>query len=503
MRDYFTDVVSGLTATVTCLLTGLSFILSVSGCGEKLEPVVEHDGGGSSSPNIVIIFADDQGYADVGYHNATDDIRTPVIDSLATTGVRMTNGYVTAPQCSPSRAALMTGMYQQRYGYDRNEFGPLPEGIPTVAQYFRQVGYRTGMVGKWHLDVTANCDDWYAANVTEEIAADKNQLNELRQRYWPSSRGFDDCFAGYTDSFVANFDPDSGVSFPVRMVKATRERVSLVSQAAATFIKSNSDEPFFLYVAPYAPHVPLEATADHLARFPSDMPERRRYALAMIAAIDDGVAQIVETLKDEGIYDNTLIVYMSDNGAPLGIDMDDVPITDDSGIWNGSMNTPMNGEKGMITEGGVHIPFLIHWPGGVPAGKIIDEPVSSLDAVYTALKIAGVSPDILAQLDGIDLMPAILHDETYLGERPLFWRFSKQSAIRVGNWKYLRTSAQNAYLFYMTQPELASKNVIEMNPTLAGQLDELLTSWESTLMRENEPGTTEPENYTWYLTAPK
>ena len=483
-------------ARLLCLL--FISLAGMTGCGEKileLSPNTQH----RTMPNIVVVFTDDQGFADVGYHNMISDIQTPEIDSLAQQGVRMTNGYITAPQCTPSRAALMTGIYQERYGVEENNDGPLPTDIPTVAEYLKDAGYRTGIVGKWALEVTAGSEDWLSTHLTAAAAADPKLESEFERPYHAFFRGFDESFEGYLNYFWATFNPNDGRTFPLRLVEFREDRISLIYRAAVSFIERNSQAPFFLYVAPYAPHLPLAASDEELSRFPEDMPERRRYALAMMAAIDDGVGEIINALKDANVYDNTVVIFMSDNGAPLQLNMPDLPISDETGTWNGSMNTPLTGEKGMLTEGGIHVPFFIHWPASIPGGSVVREPVSSLDAIYTALRIAGVNDSILATLDGTDLMPAILGDGSYLQDRPLFWRFTGESAVRLGDWKLLRTSPIDSYLFDLSMPELADNNVAALHPEIASYLENLLDNWESALPEPGDVNGAETGNYTYHL----
>lgn len=451
-------------------------------------------------PNIIIIFTDDQGYGDIGANQQETGVVTPHIDSLAAAGVRMTNGYVTAPQCTPSRAALMTGKYQQRFGVDDIAAGPLPLDVPTVADHLKTVGYRTGMVGKWHLEVTSASERWQAEYDAAQAVPGTPPDGETLLGYYPHRRGFDECFAGTQRVFKINFDLKGNI-IPVQDYVNNEDRIELVNKAALQFIQRNQRVPFFLYMAPFAPHVPLEAAQKYLDRFPLDMPQRRRYALAMMAAVDDGVGEIVAALQQYGIYERTLIFYMSDNGAPLGLDMPDADISDEQCLWDGSLNTPLTGEKGMVTDGGVRVPYVAHWPERIPGGRVLDYPVSSLDAVYTALKEAGVSSDVLAGLDGTDLMPAIIQEGggEYLNQRPLFWRFWGGAAVRLGNWKLVSSAADKEYLFDMTVGERASMNQLDLYQDKAAEMRQLLINWESTLMYPLAPWASEPSWYSYHM----
>ena len=199
-----------------------------------------------------------------------------------------------------------------------------------------------------------------------------------------------------------------------------------------TLLKKHHNEPFYLHVAYYAPHVPLESTEKYLKRFSDISIQRRKYALAMMSAVDDGVGQILHTLAKYDIDDNTIVFFISDNGAPLGLDMTDAPITDHHETWDGSMNTPLVGEKGMLTEGGIRVPYVMKWPEKVSSGIVLHKPVSSLDATFTVLKAAGASNETLSHLDGVDLMPALTGNSKIFRRKSTFLAFleSKCSASR-------------------------------------------------------------------------
>ena len=462
----------------------LAVFAAAVGC--ETERSEESENSTSSSdlnpPNIIFIFTDDQGYADISANGALDDIQTPNIDSLAQNGVRMTSGYATAPQCSPSRAALMTGVYQQRFGLDSNADTPMSLDMRTIASYLQSVGYHTGMAGKWNLDIDINSVAFGSAPFLEDVESIDDVPESIRELYMPNRRGFNEMFCGYDTVFQVDMDTFNSAPFK-RMRKATEDRVTLVNDVAVDFINRNASHPFFFYLAPFAPHVPLAASDEYLNRFPESMPVRRRYALAMMSAIDDGVGRIVDTLKRLQILDNTLIFFISDNGAPLGLTMTDGPVTASPAThpWNGSMNTPLTGEKGFLMDGGIRVPYVVSWPARVAGGQICDRPVSTLDAAYTALKAAGVPASVLNSLDGVDLLPAVTGNAQYLNERPLFWRFWRQYAVRLGDWKYLRLSDSREYLFFMDSPEaeISSGNRIDAEPEKAEEMRQLIENWDA------------------------
>jgi arylsulfatase A-like enzyme len=406
-------------------------------------------------PNLIVIFTDDHGYADLSCVGTEPDVKTPHLDRLAAEGVRFTDGYVTAPQCCPSRGGLLTGRDQNRFRFGANGMGPLPPKEVTIADRLAKAGYVTGMVGKWHLD---NGGD--------------------RKRFHPSARGFQETFYGYIDSYSATYDLEGNRFDKPRRVRTEGDRLDRQSDAAVQFIEHHHEEPFFLYLAYYAPHVPLASSKKYLDRFPGEMPERRRYALAMISAVDDGVGRIMERLVHHGIDDNTLIFFIGDNGAPLKLHMEDKSLKIKGGAWDGSKNTPLNGEKGMLAEGGIRVPFLARWKGTIPGGQVCATPVTSLDVAATACAMAGIERP--AELDGLDLLP-MLAEEKPLPKRTLYWRFWEQSAVREGDWKLLKLGNRGMFLFNLAEDPGEKNNLIKEHPEVAERLLDGATTWAAKL----------------------
>jgi len=397
-------------------------------------------------PNIVLILTDDHGYADLSCQGVVSDVRTPNIDALASAGVRMTAGYVTAPQCAPTRAALLVGRYQNRFGIESNQ--SKTEGFErqvTVVERLRESGYATGLVGKWHL----------------------GRPGKIRER------GFDD-FLMYPGT-TANFDlggKDTGGSYePPR-----KFHVDNMTAGARAFIGRHHDEPFFLLLSYQAPHVPLNAPSRYFARFPGVDSWRRRQALAMLSAVDDGVGRVMDSLQDYGVRENTAIFFVSDHGAPLLMHKSDEGRKDKG--WNGSLNDPFSGEKGMLSEGGVRVPFIVSWSGGLAGGRVFESPVSSLDIAATSLALAGLEPD--ARADGVDLLPFLRDKERGDPHSILFWRFGVQAAVREGDWKYIR-AGEREYLFDLAEDETESENRAAAEPELAAALAGKLEAWASEL----------------------
>jgi len=408
---------------------------------------------GAARPNIIVIFSDDHGYADLSCQDVFDDVRTPHIDSLAAGGVRMTAGYVTAPQCVPSRAGLLAGQYQNRFGVESNA-EPLDgfNAVQTIAERLKAAGYATGMTGKWHLGPqpqipTHGFDDVYFKNANRE---------------------------GWANFNLDGSDREPGPEH------SKEYHLDVNSAAACAFIRRHHDEPFFFYCAYRAPHVPLDAPPKYLSRFPGEMPERRRQALAMISAMDDGVGQMLKTLREHDLEERTLIFFIGDNGAPLKIHKHDAPGGGPG--WDGSLNDPLNGEKGMLSEGGIRVPFVAYWKGTLPAGLKYDQPVISLDVAATAVALAGLPDD--PQLDGVNLIPYLTGEKTTAPHEILFWRWIAQSAARQGKWKYLRGGARK-YLFDLEADPEEQHNLIGEHPQIADRLEQKLARWAADL---NPPG---------------
>ena len=428
----------------------LSILLGLA-CCTKISPAAETQTieTQTAKPNVIVIFTDDHGYADLSCQGVFDDVKTPHIDSLVAGGVRMTSGYVTAPQCVPSRAGLLSGRYQNRFGVESN--GMSLEGFNaerTIAERIKTLGYATGMTGKWHL----------------------GRPDQITQH------GFDDVFfKNSNQNGWANYDL-AGNTVEPGPEKSGLYHLDANSAAAVAFIKRHHDHPFFFYLAYRAPHVPLDAPAKYLSRFPGKMPQRRRQALAMLSAVDDGVGSVLDALRQYDIERNTLIFLIGDNGAPLKIHKLDAPGGGPG--WDGSLNDPLNGEKGMLTEGGIRVPFLVYWKDTLPAGVVYEEPVISLDVAATALAVAGGPDD--PKLDGVNLIPYLQGKRPGAPHEMLFWRWIAQSAVRQGQWKYLRAGGRE-YLFDLTTDKEEKHNLLAEHPDIADRLRGQLKEWSAEL----------------------
>jgi arylsulfatase A-like enzyme len=453
-------------------------------------------------PNVIVVFTDDHGWADLGVHGILDDIKTPHLDEMARSGVWFNSGYITAPQCIPSRAGILSGSYQQSFGTDDNRFSPMPAEVLTVPERLQEAGYTTGMVGKWHLDPNPASQEWLAANTYKgQVMPPQNErripLADLLP-YKTGSQGFDEFFEGYIYDYWANFNLDGKSLNPEGEYLRTekRDRLDIQTDAAMAFIDRNHDDPFYLYLSYFAPHVPLESSEKYLSRFPGEMPERRRYALAMISAVDEGVGRIREQLREYGELDDTLIFFIGDNGAPLKITMEDIPLTHKGGAWDGSMNTPLNGEKGMLAEGGIRVPYIMSWPDRIAPGQVSDLPVSSLDVGATVVDLAGLPRD--EALDGENLLE-LLDDPNMANQRPLFWRFWNQAAIRVGDWKYLR-AGKFEFLFNVVDDYAEQNNLAQVYPERLESLRTQWREWDALLVRPfaGDSGRLNDQEQAWY-----
>ena len=353
-----------------------------------------------NKPNILFIVGDDMGYADVGFHGCKD-IPSPHLDALAKSGVRFTNGYVSGPYCSPTRAGMLTGRYQNRFGHEFNPSGGQGLALTekTIADRLKAAGYATGLVGKWHL-------------------GDEPEMH-------PQKRGFDDFFGflGGAHSYLESGGILRGTT-PVDKMDYTTDAFGL---EACAFIERHKAQPWFLYLAFNAVHTPMHATEDRLAKFPAVENKERKTYNAMMLAMDEAIGKVRQKLTDSGMEQNTLVFFISDNGGPT---MPGVTV-------NGSRNEPLRGSKRTTLEGGIRVPFLLSWAGHVKPA-VFDQPVIQLDLPATALAAAGVESKPEWKQEGVNLLPFLNGDSKTAPHEALYWRFGKQSAIRMGDYKLVR-----------------------------------------------------------------
>jgi len=394
-------------------------------------------------PNIVMIVGDDMGYADIGVHGSKD-IPTPNIDALAKGGVRFSDAYVTGPHCSPTRAGLLTGRYQQRFGHEVNmgaDAGPnggLPPSERTMADRLKAAGYRTALFGKWHLGSAAHLH--------------------------PMSRGFDE-FYGFLDGDHSYFESTANGVNPLYdrwvRVEASGYLTDVLTDRAVAFIKREKSGPFFLYLAYNAVHTPMHASEKYLARFSRIGDQQRRTYAAMMSAMDDGIGRVVAALRDEGLEKNTLIFFFSDNGGPT------MPGT----TINGATNTPLRGSKRQTWEGGIRVPFMIRWKGRLPEGKIDSRPVIQLDVLPTVLAAAGVDPRPEWKLDGVNLLPYLSGKRQNAPHEALYWRLFGHMAIRKGPWKLVKTMEGPLLVGDTANPDLSGAQLFNLANDVGEQHD--------------------------------
>ncbi len=418
-------------------------------------------------PNVLLIYTDDHGWADLGAQGVDKDIRTPNLDGLARDGVRFARGYVTAPQCTPSRAGVITGTYQNRFGVEHNNLAMRQE-VVTLPERLKQAGYVTGISGKWHLDI-------------EEERKEKGRGPKYNPELLPHKQGFDEYFTGFMQDYLASHALE-GMPFAdaPHAVRDTRCRIVIQTDGALSFLDRRAklpEQPWFLYLAYMAPHVPLESPEPWFSKTPENLPKERRQALAMIGALDDGVGRVRAKLKEMGQSENTLIFFIGDNGAPLGK------------VWDGSINLPLKGQKGMLSEGGIRTPFVAAWPGTFPAGLVYDKPVISLDVAATAVSAAGL-PKAL-ELDGVDLTPFLTGANPAAPHETLFWRWMSQAAIQEYPYKLIALGDRERLLFDVTTPEgeALERNLVKQKPELAARLEAKLKAWCETLQPPGLPTT--------------
>lgn len=430
-------------------------------CSEGIDPATTK----GSSPNVVLILVDDLGYCDSELYGC-DAVPTPNIKQLADAGTRFTAGYVTSPVCSPSRAGLMTGRYQHRFGH---EFLPAGDpsgnaGLPvdefTLADAMREAGYATGMVGKWHLGAS--------------------------DQFHPMNRGFDYFYgmltwgADYADPTREDMqvwrhplappsDPGAawagrGANTIMRGTEPIEEPAYLTeafSREAVEFIDKHQDRPFFLYVPYTAIHGPLQVTQTYYDRFANIEDESKRIYAAMTAALDDGIGAIMRTLKKHGLEENTLVFFLSDNGA---------------GVADYANNKPLRLGKHTLFEGGVRVPFALKWPARIPGGRTYDHVVSALDVFPTAVAAVGGATSATMDLDGVNLLPFIQGNVSEKPHQSLYWRQGSNWAVRHGRWKLIHAANRN-WLYNLKKDLGETTNLAEQYPQVVKSLSRRFERW--------------------------
>ena len=430
-------------------------------------------------PNVIVIVADDLGYNDVGF-NGCKDIPTPNIDRIAKAGVVFSSGHVTYGVCSPSRAGLLTGRYQYRFGYERNPLYVTSDstmglslGEETMADILGRSGYNSMLVGKWHLGA--------------------------HKSLHPTKRGFNAFFGFlggghhyFPEKWTLQNPEDAngeGESYKTKLnrnyavVEETEYLTDAFSREAVSFVERNQSKPFFLYLAYNAPHGPLQATEKYLNRFENiKNPKRKTYA-AMVSAVDDGVGRLLDKLKETGQIDNTIIVFLSDNGGPLAD--------------NGSNNTPLRGQKGGVFEGGIRVPFAMQWTNKIPASSTYDKPIISLDILSTVLaNIKGASKPTKS-LDGVNLLPFLTNKNKNSPHNFLFWRmFDKNNyAVITKDEKKMVILKDSLYLYDLKKEINEKTNITDKEKALTEEIKKAKITWEKEMIKPAFLGLNQNEEY--------
>lgn len=426
----------------------------------------------NTKPNIIVIMTDDQGYGDLSCMGAAD-FRTPHLDAAAARGVRFTNWYSGSPVCSPSRACLLTGRYPGNAGVrsilagHRTASG-LPREVPTIATALAREGYRTAMLGKWHLGLAegsrpqdhgfqewfgfmAGCIDYYSHIYYWGQGNGHNPLHDLWENgheTWRNGEYFTD----------------------------------MISARAVSFVRTaaHKPEPFFLYLAYNAPHYPMHAPAHYMARF-ADLPPDRRVMAAMISAVDDGVGAVVAELARQGILENTVLFFQSDNGpsreARNWLDGRSDP-------YYGGTTGILRGHKFSLFEGGIRVPGILSWPAGIPQGQVLHGAGHAADIFPTLLAAAAIDTKEY-ELDGHNLLPWLRGDAPEPPERDLYWEMGRQTAVRRERWKLVLHGQEvegappedAVHLSDLSLDPGERHNLAEHHPARTAELREAAEAW--------------------------
>jgi len=403
----------------------------------------------SQPPNVIVILIDDAGYADFGFMGS-EDLDTPNIDKLAKSGVVFSDAHVSATVCAPSRAGLITGKYQQRFGFEANNTGDktsgdigLSDDVVTIADVFKQNGYKTMALGKWHLG--------------------KDQSDH------PNQRGFDEFYGFGTGSrsYFPLKNPDK-----YNMLQHNGERVTfdgymtdVLGDQSVKYIEESQDQPFFMYLAYNAVHTPMQAKEEHLEKYRN---HPRQKLAAMTWSLDENIGKLQQKLEELGIEKNTLIYFLSDNGGAAN---------------NTSSGGPLKGWKGNKFEGGHRVPFIVSWPSQIKAGQTFDGLSSSLDVFPTSIAAAHIEKDADLILDGVNLLPYLKGEKTGDPHQMLFWRKLEEAGARIGDYKMIRLKNYGATLYNLKDDLGEIHNIIDSKQNEFNELDKALKTWESEMMK--------------------
>ena len=433
----------------------IAILLNLFSCGTS----------NNKPPNVIVIISDDQGYADVGFHGS-NEIFTPNIDRIAKNGVVFSEGYVSYAVCSPSRAGLITGRYQNRFGYSRNillapndSLMGLPLSEQTLPDVLNNVDYKTKAIGKWHL------------GAHKSLVPEKRGFDEFfgfligGHRYFPEDLTLNDLTEArrQMDGYITKIY-DNG-----KRINTKKYLTEELSDNAVKFIEDNSDNPFFLYLSYNAPHTPLQATTKDLERNKHiDIEKRQTYA-AMVSSMDDGIGLILDKLEQKNIYENTIVFFFSDNG---GVEW-----------YNFSDNGPLRGIKGDFFEGGIRVPFAMQWPNKIEPGTIYDKPIIALDIFATVASAAKAEKYIKNEIDGVNLIPYLSGNKSGSPHEYLYWKNPDKDidVIRDERYKYLRIK-NDEYIFDLKNDISEESNIIDLSKPIYDRLKSQFKLWEKDMI---------------------
>jgi arylsulfatase B len=450
-----------------------------------------------AQPNVLVLLADDLGYGELSCQGNLE-IPTPHIDSIAANGVRFTAGYVAGPNCSPSRAGLLTGRTPTRFGYEFNPIGAVNEepgaGIPateiTLAETLHDAGYTTGIMGKWHLGGSAafhpfrhGFDEFFGFTHEGHYFVPppyKGVTTLLRRKTLPGGgkgRWVGEKGLAYT-THMGHDEPDYDANNPIvrggQPVEESDYLTDALTREAVDFIERHDDKPFFLYVPYNAVHSPLQGADSYMQKFAHIEDLHRRIFAAMLANMDDSVGAILAQLRESGLEENTLVFFLSDNGGPTR------ELTSSNGM--------LRGEKGTMYEGALRVPFMMQWKGTIPPDQVYNKPVSSFDIFATAATHAGAA--VPKKIEGVDLIPFLTGKDAGVPHRTLFWRQGGKTALRHDTWKLVRMGKKNRSGEAEWQLYDLSKDVSEETDLATAHpeiLAEMCARWEKLNAEMHEP----------------
>ncbi|MEY4489146.1 MAG: hypothetical protein RIQ79_1654 [Verrucomicrobiota bacterium] len=425
------------------------------------------------APNLIVIMTDDQGYGDTGF-NGCKDIPTPNMDRLAAAGAVCTNAYASYSVCAPSRAGFITGRYPQRFGFERNTaWQPkapatgLAVQETTLAAALHPYGYKSSVIGKWHLGANDN--------------------------FHPLNRGFDE-FYGHLggghrylpeeltikNTLDCRNEPDSYRSWILRgfePVRTERYLTEEFTREALDFVRRQKDTPFFLYLAYNAPHAPLQAPAEEIAKFSHIKNEKRRTYAAMLTVVDRGVGQVLDLLDELKLTDDTIVFFFSDNGGPTSA--------------NGSNNAPLRGFKSDPYEGGFRVPFAVRYPGKIPAGTTYAQPVSLLDVYATMAAINQIPANAERPLDGVNIVPYLNGEKTGAPHERIYLRMFDTGAyaMREGDYKIVQPKKAEKPALYNLAKDIAERaDISEGDAERFTKMQATYQDWNAQLIAPAFPG---------------